>query len=240
MRKLLKKAFWLGTALLFPMVLALGCSSDSSDGGNTTNSTVTPTGSTNYISAVTIKADSSTITALGSTKLTAESTIVGSPTITYTWSITAGGNYASISGTGATVTLNGTNKENTNQSVSIKVTASDGTNSKDAVTTVSVQAAGTTPPATSSTATVTLKFLNGNEDLKVACTQTSSGYTFTATPPDSSATYTYAWYVDDVVLNTNGATCTVENSKIKDGTKIFVTAVDSALPSVIYSAEYGF
>lgn len=101
----------------------------------TSNTNLTLTG-------VSISASSSSIEAAGNTTLTAKPTVSsGDATkVTYTWSITSGSDYATLSSkTGSSVTLTGNNTTETDQRVTVKVSATDGTNTKTATTTVTVQ-----------------------------------------------------------------------------------------------------
>lgn len=94
------------------------------------------------LTSVSISASSSTIEAAGNTTLTAKPTVSsGDATkVTYTWSITSGSDYATLSSkTGSSVTLTGNNTTETDQRVTVKVSATDGTNTKTATTTVTVQ-----------------------------------------------------------------------------------------------------
>lgn len=67
----------------------------------------------------------------GSATLTAAETSTGTPAITYAWEITEGSNYASISQSedGKSAVLKASNTTTSEQKVTVKVTASDGTNS---------------------------------------------------------------------------------------------------------------
>lgn len=99
---------------------------------------------TSEITSVKISADSKSIEATGSTTLRAASESTGSPSITYSWKITSGSDYASLSATtGDTVTLTANNSTATKQNVIVKVTASDGTNTKDDSVTITVAAKAT-------------------------------------------------------------------------------------------------
>lgn len=99
---------------------------------------------TSEITSVKISADSKSIEAAGSTTLMAASESTGSPSITYSWKITSGSDYASLSATtGDTVKLTANNSTATKQNVIVKVTASDGTNTKDDSVTITVAAKAT-------------------------------------------------------------------------------------------------
>ena len=253
MKTLFKKVFLIGAVLLFHAFLTSGCSSDGGNSSNTNeNPSPSPSGTSTTIESITISSNSSTIAAEGSATLTATPKTSGNPTLKYTWNITSGDSYAYFGSSGTksketetnTISLTAKNTTTSAQTVKVTVTATDKNNTSVTKTssecTITISAGGTTPPSSSSKSSVTLKFLDGNEDLKVSCEKTSSGYTFKALAPDSNASYTYAWYLDGSSLDTKTDTCTLSSEKITNASKIFVTAVDSALPGVTYSAEYGF
>lgn len=94
------------------------------------------------LTSVSISASSSTIEAAGNTTLTANPTVTsGDATkVEYTWSISSGSSYATLSSTtGSSVTLTGNNTTESEQSVTVKVSATDGTNTITATETVTVQ-----------------------------------------------------------------------------------------------------
>ena len=96
----------------------------------------------NKVTSVTVSADKNSIACDGSTTLTAKAEYSGNPEITYTWTISAGGDYATLSeSTTATATLTAKNTTTQAQTVKVKVTASDGTNSVENTCTVTVGAA---------------------------------------------------------------------------------------------------
>lgn len=77
------------------------------------------------VTAVAINAEKTEIDPTGTTLLTALPTKTGNPTITYTWTIVSGGDYAELSSTtGESVTLTGKNTTSAVQTVSVSVTAS--------------------------------------------------------------------------------------------------------------------
>ena len=98
-----------------------GCSSESDGGGETP---VTPPSVTPALTGVSITG-SSKIAADGTAELTAVPAATGTVTgITYSWEITAGSDYASLSATsGNKVTLTGKNTTASEQEVTVKVTA---------------------------------------------------------------------------------------------------------------------
>ena len=94
----------------------------------------------NKVTSVSVSAGKDSIACDGSTTLTAKAEYSGNPEITYTWTITAGGDYAELSeSTTGTVTLTGKNTDTAEQTVTVKVTASDGTNSVENTCTVTVK-----------------------------------------------------------------------------------------------------
>ena len=96
----------------------------------------------NKVTSVSVSAGKDSIACDGSTTLTAKAEYSGNPEITYTWTITAGGDYAELSeSTTETVTLTGKNTDTAEQTVTVKVTASDGTNSVESTCAVTVGAA---------------------------------------------------------------------------------------------------
>ena len=99
----------------------------------------------NKVTSVTVSAEKSSIACDGSTTLTATAKYSGTPTITYTWTISACGDYAELSESKTgTATLTAKNTTTAEQTVTVKVSASDGTNSVEntcAVTVVGAAAA---------------------------------------------------------------------------------------------------
>lgn len=96
----------------------------------------------NKVTSVSVSAEKSSIACDESTTLTATAKYSGTPTITYTWTITAGSEYAELSeSTTGTVTLTGKNTTTAEQTVTVKVSASDGINSVESPCEVTVGAA---------------------------------------------------------------------------------------------------
>lgn len=94
----------------------------------------------NKVTSVTVSAEKSSIACDGNTTLTAKAEYSGNPEISYTWKIIECGDYATLSSTtGSSVTLTGNNTTESEQSVTVKVSATDGTNTKTATKTVTVQ-----------------------------------------------------------------------------------------------------
>lgn len=108
------------------------------------------------LTALTITKAADSISATGTVNLTATATYTGNPSISFTWEITSGTDYASLESTtgraAQTVTksntLTGKNTMETEQTVTVKVTASDGTNEKVATCTVTVGAKIVVPTVT--------------------------------------------------------------------------------------------
>lgn len=96
----------------------------------------------NKVTSVTVSAEKNSIACDESTILTATAKYSGTPTITYTWTISEGGEYAELSeSTTGTATLTAKNTTTAGQTVTVKVSASDGTNSKESTCAVTVGAA---------------------------------------------------------------------------------------------------
>lgn len=96
----------------------------------------------NKVTSVSVSAGKSSIACDGSTTLTATPVYSGNPEITYTWTISSGSEYAELSeSTTETATLTGKNTTTAEQTVTVKVSASDGTNSVESTCEVTVGAA---------------------------------------------------------------------------------------------------
>ena len=96
----------------------------------------------NKVTSVSVSAEKSSIACNGSTTLTATAKYSGTPTITYTRTISEGGEYAELSeSTTETATLKANNTTTAEQTVTVKVSASDGTNSVGSTCEVTVGAA---------------------------------------------------------------------------------------------------
>ncbi|WP_288516825.1 hypothetical protein [uncultured Treponema sp.] len=96
----------------------------------------------NKVTSVTVSAGKDSIACNGSTTLTAKAEYSGNPEITYTWEITAGSDYAELSeSTTETATLTAKNTTTAEHEVTVKVSASDGTNSVESTCAVTVGAA---------------------------------------------------------------------------------------------------
>ncbi len=138
-------------------------------------------------------AGSAEIASGAETELTATPAFTGegaSPTVTYTWEITAGSEYAELSeSTTGTVTLTAKNTDTVEHEVTVKVTATyDGT-TKDATTTVKILAPGQVVENTVTSVTVSA----GKSS--IAC---DGSTTLTATAKYSGTpTITYTWTISE-------------------------------------------
>ena len=96
----------------------------------------------NKVTSVSVSAEKNSIACDGSTTLTAKAEYSGNPEIKYTWTISEGSEYAELSeSTTETATLTAKNTTTAGQTVKVKVSASDGTNSVESTCTVTVGAA---------------------------------------------------------------------------------------------------
>lgn len=96
----------------------------------------------NKVTSVSVSAGKSSIACDGSTTLTATPVYSGNPEITYTWTISSGSEYAELSeSTTETATLTAKNTTIAEQTVKVKVSASNGTNFKESTCEVTVGAA---------------------------------------------------------------------------------------------------
>ena len=80
----------------------------------------------------------SSISYNGTATYTATPVYSGSPTITYEWEIISGQDYAELSSDGKTAQITATNQTQKSQTVVLGVTASDGTNSVEASTSITI------------------------------------------------------------------------------------------------------
>lgn len=96
----------------------------------------------NKVTSVSVSAEKNSIACDGSTTLTATPVYSGNPEITYTWTISSGSEYAELSeSTTGTATLTAKNTTTAEQTVKVKVSASNGTNFKESTCEVTVGAA---------------------------------------------------------------------------------------------------
>lgn len=166
-------------------------------------------------------AGSAEIESTANTELTATPTFTiegAAPTVTYTWEITAGSDYAELSeSTTGTVTLTGKNTDTAEHEVKVKVTAIyDGT-TKEATTTVKILAAGQVVENKVTSVTVSA------EKDSIAC---NGSTTLTATAKYSGTpTITYTWtisagsdYAELSESTTGTATLTAKNTTTAEQT----------------------
>ena len=140
-----------------------------SDGTNTKTATssitVSATTVKDELTAITLVSASEKISSSGKAKLTVTPTYTGSPSITYSWEITSGSEYAYFTSEGEGSTskttvddgdckISGNNTSDSEQTVTVKVTASDGTNSFEESVTITVLPKGSTSDSYNPDATV--------------------------------------------------------------------------------------
>ena len=118
-------------------------SSNSSDSATSEeySITITKNGETvsDEVTSASIYTSLTTITCKGTSYLIAQPVYTGDPTLTYSWAITSGGEFASLSASsGTNVTLTGNNTTEENQSVVVQLSVSDGTNTKTCTVTITV------------------------------------------------------------------------------------------------------
>lgn len=214
-----------------------GCSSSSSGGGESdtggavTNVAVTPSGKE--------------LEAGSSVELTAEASSTGSLGITYSWKITEGAGYASLSAaSGKTVTLTVKNSDTEEHTVKVSVTASNGATSKTADAYFTVKAAqteNTTPELVSVSVSGTQKIAsNGSGDLSAE----AKGENL------ENAEITYVWEItaggDYAEVSGNGASAAItgkdanadeQTVKVKVTAKLGETSVVSEEYSVTIAAK---
>lgn len=174
------------------------------------------------LTSVTLSANPESIEATGTSALTAASKYTGTPTITYSWEITSGSDYASLSTTsGESVTLTGKNTAASSQSVVVKVTASDGTNSKDDSATITVGAAASEAKKVSSVK------ISGSTSVKAG-----SSITLTATP-DVETSSAYTWTITNGSGSATGSsiTSTLTLTGATEGTVTVTASVDGVSSS---------
>lgn len=173
--------------------------------------------------------------------LTAEPTADGNPTITYTWKISEGEDYADLSATDtATVTLTAKNSDSESHTVKVTVTASDGTNEKTADVSITVNA--DTTPVFSSVA------ISGETSIAAA-----GSTTLTATPTGKNlenASVSYTWSIASgssyasisgsgasVTLTGKNTTTAEQSVTVKVTAKLGDTSVESSEYTVKVAAK---
>ncbi len=167
-------------------------------------------GPTAALTSVSITPSATSMAATGSVSLTAEPVVTGTPSVTYTWQITGGSDYATLTAaTGKSVTLNGENATFTNQSVTVKLTASYNGVEKTATTTITVAAKIPDPEITSVS-------ISGTTAIEAAGTGSLTaipGYT-----GEIASSITYVWSITNgseyasVSGNSTTATITGKNT----------------------------
>lgn len=174
-----------------------------SDGSNskTETKTIIIEGS-DTIDSVTISADLTQIEATAGTTLTASPKLAesgDSNEVTYEWSITSGSDYASLSETtGSEVTVTGKNSTDSEQKVTVSVTATYNKTSVTDTCTITVAEAGAVLPTG-----ITLS--SSTAELEITDAESSPTVTLTATltPTDITGGYdTVAWTSSDESIAT--------------------------------------
>ena len=177
----LRNALIFAFAGLAALFIAVGCGGDDGDEG----------GGTNKLNSVSIISLTTSISASGTTTLTANPMPTGdiASQITYKWEITSGTGYATLSATsGESVSIIGNNTTNQNKSVTVKVTASYEKNSVSGTKTITVLAKGST-----SSEALTGVSISGSSKIEAA-----GNGTLTATPTctsDITSQITYNWVI---------------------------------------------
>lgn len=207
--------------LLASCLLFAGCSSEADGGGNTP---VTPPASDSALTGVSITG-SSGIEADGQTELTASPSTTGTVTgVTYSWQITSGSEYASLSSaTGNKVYLSGNNEDTASgHDVTVKVTATWNGTSKESTHTVTVAkkgevivdslesltlTAGSSSASASDTVSLTAKAgYYGNPSISYTWALTSGGsYASLAKTSDSRAAISYDEKTNTLTVNNTTA-----------------------------------
>ena len=138
------------------------------------------------LTGVSIICSSTTIGPNGQLTLTADVAYNGSPKLTYEWEITSGSDYAFLSGTAGTSTvLTAANTTIKEQSVTVSVKVSDGTNSKTETKTITVGALDTIESVAISAGTTQIT-ATGNTTLTASPALAESG---------TESNVTYAWSI---------------------------------------------
>ena len=110
--------------------------------------------------------------------MTAAASANGNPEISYSWEITDGENYGSLSSdSGESVILTVKNTTSSSQKVTVKVSASDGTNTKEDSVTVTVNAASSSGSDEDTTETGSVS-VTVNVDGTVTCAKCGKPYDF--------------------------------------------------------------
>ncbi len=173
--------------------------------------------------------------------LTAEPAADGNPTITYTWKITDGADYADLSATDtATVTLTAKNSDSESHAVKVTVAASDGENEETAEVSITVNA--DTTPVLSSVA------ISGETSIAAA-----GSTTLTATPTGKNlenASVSYTWFIASgssyasisgsgasVTLTGKNTTTAEQSVTVKVTAKLGDTSVESSEYTVKVAAK---
>nr|MCR5724913.1 carbohydrate-binding domain-containing protein [Treponema sp.] len=192
------------------------------------------------VSSVSITGTSS-IAYNGTGTLTAQASTIGNPSISYSWQITSGSDYASISGDGASVTITGRNTDTAAHTVTVQVTA---TNDEDSANTVT--SAAYSINVTKNGDSVADKIGSVQLTASASSISASGSCSFTASTTDNTGnpTITYSWQITDggdyasITSDGESATLTGANTDTVSHTvTVTVTATNSADSSNAVSAS---
>ena len=217
-----------GLAVLF---IAVGCGGDDGDEG----------GGTNKLNSVSIISLTTSISASGTTTLTANPMPTGdiASQITYKWEITSGTGYATLSATsGESVSIIGNNTTNQNKSVTVKVTASYEKNSVSGTKTITVLAKGST-----SSEALTGVSISGSSKIEAA-----GNGTLTATPTctsDVTSQITYNWVITSgseyaTLSATSGKSVTIRGNNTTNQDKNVTVKVTASYNSTTVTNTHTF
>ena len=159
--------------------LTAGTSSDTSDS----------TSSSAKLTAVSISGGATSISYNGSTTFKASATYTGNPTITYSWEVTNGSAFATISGDGETATLTVNNTSSSTQTIEVTVTASYGSTlvSDKAEVTVSASGVSVKDEITAVSLSAASETISSSGKTKVSASPTYTG----------SPSITYSWEITE-------------------------------------------
>jgi pectate lyase len=181
----------------FMALFSASCGGGGSGGGG---------GDSGTLNGVSITVSAASIDADGSASLTAVPSVSGDPSVSYTWAITSGGEYAELSATsGKNVSLTGKNTTTEDKSVTVKVTAKAGSVTKTSTTSVVVKAPGESVSLNSVT-------ISGTTEIEAAAEGTltvTPHYTGSLDTSEISYTWTITSGSTYASITGNGATATI-------------------------------
>ena len=89
----------------------------------------------------------------------------------------------------------------------------------------------------SSGSTINVDFDADRSDLTVQLSNNGIIYTYTVTPPDSTETYEYSYYIDRELYEADSNVITIDTTTLKDSANISIIAVDSKGKSYSYNTS---